>query len=144
MAIKSQYANKCKDCGTAYAIGDEIDTNGNKSPNKMGEMKDHWCKMGKNCQGIMQFTTPRTSAYTTTGTDLPTNKDPTPEQFLELGKKLLSMPDDKKSTFVALLVVATEERIGKELIKRSVIEKAMNDLGLQHPGRRGFIEDVLR
>lgn len=55
MTITSQYDNKCKDCGTEYKKGDKIDTNGNESPNKMGEMKDHWCKNGKNCQGAMQL-----------------------------------------------------------------------------------------
>lgn len=49
--IKSKYANKCRDCGIKYAVGDEIDTNGKQSKNNNGEMKDHWCKMGQSCQG---------------------------------------------------------------------------------------------
>ena len=55
MAIESQYANKCKDCGLKYEKGDMIDTNGNESLNKNGEMKPHWCKEGANCKGKMQL-----------------------------------------------------------------------------------------
>ena len=141
MAYPSRYAGKCKDCGTSYEIGDMIDTNGSESLNQKGEMKAHWCKNGTNCQGAMQL-----SSATSTGHDMPVPKDPTPEQFLELGIKLMSdlLSGDSKSEYVNNLIQQTEYKISDELIKRSVIEKAMNDLGLKHPGRLGFIKDVLR
>ena len=55
MTIKSKYSNKCKDCGLTYDEGEDIDINGIKSPNQNGEWKDHWCKMGNNCQGVQKF-----------------------------------------------------------------------------------------
>ena len=144
MPTSAIYPGFCKDCGKSYALGDTIDGNGNQSPNKKGEMKSHWCKNGKNCQGVMQLQ--GSMSQTSTGHDLPVSKDPTPEQFLELGKAMLTgeASDDTKINYINVLVARTNKRIAEELIKRSVIEKVMNDLGLQHPGRRGFIEDVLK
>lgn len=55
MAIPSQYPGTCKDCGSKYEKGDMIDMNGNESPNTKGEIKPHWCKDGKNCQGAQKF-----------------------------------------------------------------------------------------
>jgi len=55
MPIPSQYPGTCKDCGKSYAKGDQIETNGKESPNQKGEIKAHWCKDGKNCQGAQQF-----------------------------------------------------------------------------------------
>ena len=162
MAIPAKYQGSCKDCGTTHAIGDMIDKNGKGSPNKMGEIMAHWCKNGKNCQGAQKFQGEskgidfskmarpvQGTAHplgTSTGSDLPVSKDPTPEQFLELGKAMLTgeASDDTKINYINVLVARTNKRIAEELIKRSVIEKVMNDLGLQHPGRRGFIEDVLK
>ena len=141
MAIKSQYSGKCKDCGTSYNIGEEIDTNGNKSPNKTGEMKDHWCKMGKNCQGLMQFTTPRTDEIVP-----PVSKDPTPEQFLVLGESMLTDIEDPdtRANYTQGVIDRTQKKVAEVLIQRSVIEKAMNELGLKHPGRVSFTEEVLK
>jgi hypothetical protein len=74
MAITSQYDGKCKDCGTEYKKGDQIDTNGNKSKNKNNELKDHWCKNGLNCTGVnMQLKdadTPRGFALTSPNHEL--------------------------------------------------------------------------
>lgn len=145
MTIISRYDGKCKDCGTPYLAGENIDTNGNKSPNKTGEMKDHWCKNGKNCQGAMTL---KTSSATTTGNDLPKGKDPTPEQYLELGSKLIDIcyrgSADDRDKFIKGLIGNVTMDLAKLLIKRSVIEETMNELGLQHPSRIAFIKDVLR
>ena len=147
MAIKSQYAAKCKDCGTKYDVGDLIEVNGNASPNKMGEMKDHWCKYGKNCQGVMQLQgsyVAQTNATTSTEPDLPVSKDPTSREFLELGTQLLIDDEDVRTKTIDTLTMEVKQKMAEYLIKRSVIETAMDMLGLQHPGRRAFIEDVLK
>jgi len=149
MAIKSQYAAKCKDCGTKYDVGDLIEVNGNASPNKMGEMKDHWCKYGKNCQGVMQLQgSPqmhqRPSSQSSTGNDVPVSKDPTSREFLELGIQLLIDDEDVRTKTIDTLTMEVKQKMAEYLIKRSVIETAMDKLGLQHPGRRAFIEDVLK
>jgi hypothetical protein len=90
MAITSKYDGKCKDCGTEYLAGDSIDTNGNKSKNKNGEIKDHWCKFGKECpsanmqlQGDNSMTGPISKPKELTGeelkaTFLENNKDYSP------------------------------------------------------------------
>lgn len=72
MPIQSQFASKCYDCGKSYKIGDQIDTNGNKS----SKGKDHWCIDGKNCQGVMS----------TQGSPRPAEKpqDPKPDVLLAL------------------------------------------------------------
>ena len=146
MAIKSKYDNKCKDCGTAYSVGDQIDTNGNESPNKTGEIKAHWCKYGKACGGMMKTTSAGIDFSKMPATKPEASKDPTPEQFLELGVSMLSsaMSSDEKKEWIKRLTDSTDHKIADALIERSRIEKAMNDLGMQHPGRRGFVEDVLR
>jgi len=64
MAIAASYPGSCKDCGTSYAMGDQIDTNGKESLNKNGVMKPHWCKNGRNCQGTMQISSTTASAPT--------------------------------------------------------------------------------
>jgi len=56
MPIASRYSGKCKDCGKVYVQGDQIDMNGNESPNSKGETKPHWCPDGENCQGAMDLT----------------------------------------------------------------------------------------
>lgn len=98
MAIKSQYKNKCKDCGTEYQIGDMIDTNGKQSPNKSGEMKDHWCKNGKNCQGTQQ-------GQFTSGPDPNMvcihDKEPT---TAELRKNWNALSEDKKVKFTYAII----------------------------------------
>ena len=74
MPIPAQYSGKCKDCGISYAINDMIDVNGQKSPNKNGEMKDHWCKNGTNCQGAQALQGP-VNTLSITNTNVPLNSD---------------------------------------------------------------------
>jgi hypothetical protein len=141
MALTSKYDSRCKDCGVEYKAGESIDTNGNKSPNNQGVMKDHWCKMGKNCQGAMQLSTTPTRKAGEQMTNI--SKDPTPEQFLELGRMLLSGTPADADNMISKLTSETEIMIAQYAIKRSVIEEAMNKLGLKHPSRIAFIKDVL-
>jgi len=149
MPYPSKYPGTCKDCGATYAKGDMIDQNGKESLNKNREMKPHWCPDGENCKGAMQTKGIDFSKMQVTGRtepDYTAPKDPTPEQFLGLGKSMMSplLTDEAKDEYVKKMLENTRYKIAEELIKRSAIEKAMNDLGMQHPGRRGFVEDVLR
>jgi len=147
MAIPSQWPGTCKDCGATHAVGDMIDKNGKSSPNKDGLIKDHWCKNGKNCQGAQKVDGSVILDNPATLENRPPSNitDPTPEQFLELGIKMLEGGSEEDKQFaVERLTKEIRGRISKVLIQRSVIEQVMHDLGLQHPGRRGFVEDVLR
>jgi len=96
MPIQSQYANSCKDCGIEYDVGDTIDTNGNKSPNTKGEIKDNWCKMGKNCQGAMQLGSgPGIVATEPKRSQAPASKEPSVE---ELHTRLGALSDLERCT----------------------------------------------
>jgi len=147
MPMPSNWPGTCKDCGATYAKGDMIDKNGNESLNKNGEMKPHWCPNGENCKvALVRRELPGHNPSTLENTIPRELIDLTPEQFLELGKAMMSplLTDESKDEYVKKLLKETQYKIADELIKRSEIERAMNDLGLQHPSRLGFVKDVLR
>jgi len=129
MTIKSQYVNKCKDCGKEYQVGDQIDTNGNKSANQKGEMKDHWCIDGKNCQGVMTVTGKAQVQYITTGIDFKKMMDKPQEPTV---KELRERYDALKES------VRTDEPfkiIGDYIETREACET----LGITHPATIGMI-----
>lgn len=165
MAIKSQFASKCKDCGLEYEVGDEIDLNGNKSPNKKGEMKDHWCRDGKNCQGVMQLQGGSNPSDTDTyqvvtelkettnpvqrkaevqaalnQAEFQVNKEPTPGEILAFVRNEAELVDET----VNRLYIEAKQKTLITLIQKAGIEDIMNKVGIQHPSRVSFMTEVMR
>jgi hypothetical protein len=129
MPYQSQYANKCKDCGKAYAVGEEIGTNGKQSPNQKGEMKDHWCIDGKNCKGVQTLTnTPWPTATTNTGNDMPkVTKDPTTAELRATYNKFMEGKGDNRPVHYIIIGDYIEQR------------EACENIGITNPITIGMI-----
>lgn len=123
-------------------------------PNKLqwqnhGDTKAHYTAKGlcktaaPDTERVEKLATQIHSSATSTGSDLPKGNDPTPEQFLDLGLSLIGLKGGELDGKLDSINSEINHKIAVYLIQRARIEKAMNDLGLQHPSRIAFIKDVL-
>ena len=153
MPFPSQFKSTCKDCGMDYDIGDYIDANGEESPNKKGEIKAHWCRYGKECQGtttkgidFSKMQRPVQGTAHPLNPQSPTDIETSPEELLALGKKLLGqiLLDAEVDDFIQRHYKRATKVAATILIEKAAIDTVMNDAGIKHPGRVAFTAEVMQ